>query len=132
MAVFIFQMTLNVTFQHNNLCKWLITNNYILTKDVRTFLTGTIKMHKPKIQRIIPQREQSHLIALVVLWCNAASTILGMIVKESSLWTLLSKPAGAAERDSPFSVFEMLSRIFFLYSLTLSCNRNYCHNSKKE
>ena len=75
-------------------------------------------MHKPKIQRIIPQIEQveqAHLLALVVFWCNEASTILGVIVKESSLWTLLSEPASVAERGSPFSVFEMLSRIFLIF-----------------
>ena len=72
-------------------------------------------MHKPKIQMIIPQIEQveqAHLLALVVFWCNEASTILGVIVKESSLWTLLSEPAGAIGRDSSFSVFKMLLRIF--------------------
>ena len=73
-------------------------------------------MHKPKIQEtIIPQIEQAHLLALVFFWCNEASTILGVTAEESSLWILLSEPAGAAERDSLFSVLEMVSTICSIY-----------------
>ena len=34
-----------------------------------------------------------------------------MLIKESPLGTLLSEPAGATERDSPYSVFKMFSTI---------------------